>query len=277
MNQRSIVYDRRGSGPPLLLLHGLGHERQAWQQVMNRLADEFDCIAVDLPGFGESPAPEPAEAYSVATLVDTLVRLCDDLSLDGAHVAGNSLGGALALELGSRDAARSVTALAPVGFAMGRTRQAALLGALAVGLRLPPVLKRAAVDSAPGRLAASLTLHGRTADPAVTESNFHADALDPGSPFARLAGEVIRYTYAASPPSVPVTVAWGDNDRVLPVRQANHASQHLPHARLVRLLGAGHLCMMDAPDAVAAAIRETCAHGEVAAPSTLRTGPAGLA
>lgn len=262
MDPREIAYDRQGNGPTLLLLHGLGHERTAWRPVVAHLAEEFDCVSVDLPGFGESPMPAPTAPYGVATLLDALLTFCRHLDLRDVHVAGNSLGGALALELGTLGAARSVTALAPVGFASGRARRLALLGALAMGSHVPAAVRRAATRSTPGRMAARLTLHGDANAPAAHDATFRAEALDPQTPFARLAGEVIRYTFTTAPPPVPVSIAWGDNDRVLSPRQARAASRLIPRARLILLLNAGHLCMMDAPHATSATIRETCAYGE---------------
>ncbi|QVQ50561.1 alpha/beta fold hydrolase [Spiractinospora alimapuensis] len=274
MDPRAIAYDRQGSGPTLLLLHGLGHERTAWRPVVSRLADAFDCVSVDLPGFGESPAPEPTAPYDIATLLDSLLDFCRHLGLHDVHVAGNSLGGALALELGSLGAARSVTALAPVGFSSGRARRLALIGALATGSHVPPAVRQAAARSAPGRMAARLALHGAADAPTAHDATFRPEALDPRSPFARLAKEVIRYTFTAAAPRTPVSIGWGDHDRVLSPRQAQRASRLIPHARFVLLLNAGHLCMVDAPHATAATIRETCAYGEATyGPPRTRAAP----
>ena len=96
----SVAYRREGSGEPLLLLHGIGHHLQAWDPVFALLAADRDVIAVDLPGFGASPGLPDGVAYDLATVVPVLGALCEALSLDRPHVAGNSLGGLLALELG---------------------------------------------------------------------------------------------------------------------------------------------------------------------------------
>src|SRR4249919_3399847 len=111
----ALAHARTGSGETLVLVHGTGSQRQMWDPVLERLAAQRDVIALDLPGFGESPAlSEPVvrpERYA-----DAIAELLDELGVATAHVAGNSLGGGVALVLGARGRARSVTALSPIGF-----------------------------------------------------------------------------------------------------------------------------------------------------------------
>src|SRR3954466_7103336 len=99
----TVSYERVGRGEPLLLLHGIGHHRQAWDPVVDILATEREVIAVDLPGFGASPALPDGLAHDLPTMNTALGALCEELGLDRPHVAGNSLGGLLALELGRQN------------------------------------------------------------------------------------------------------------------------------------------------------------------------------
>lgn len=110
----TVSYARVGTGEPLLLLHGIGHHRQAWDPVIPILAAERDVIAVDLPGFGASPALPEGMTHDLPTVVPLLGALCEALEIERPHVAGNSLGGLLALELGREKLVRSVTALSPM-------------------------------------------------------------------------------------------------------------------------------------------------------------------
>ncbi len=112
----TLAYARVGEGEPLLLLHGIGHHRQAWDPVVDILATEREVIAVDLPGFGQSSALPHGLPHDLPTTNAVLGAFCTALGLDRPHVAGNSLGGLLALELGRENLARSVTALSPAGF-----------------------------------------------------------------------------------------------------------------------------------------------------------------
>src|SRR5262245_65831208 len=95
----SPAYTQSGTGAPLVLLHGIGSSRQAWGPVVPPLTAHFTVIAVDLPGFGDSP-PLPARTESSpAALAAAVARLLDQLGVSSPHLAGNSLGGWVALEL----------------------------------------------------------------------------------------------------------------------------------------------------------------------------------
>ncbi|MGH3915697.1 MAG: alpha/beta fold hydrolase, partial [Pseudonocardiaceae bacterium] len=108
-----LAYDRFGSGPPLVLLHGIGHRRQAWNPVLTQLAEHREVICVDFPGFGESPPLPDHLPYELDSLITVMVDFFADLELDRPHVAGNSMGGFVALVLAQRGLARSATALSP--------------------------------------------------------------------------------------------------------------------------------------------------------------------
>src|SRR5829696_3249094 len=91
-----IAQHRTGSGEPLLLIHGIGSQWQMWEPVIEPLAREHEVVAIDLPGFGDSPP------LDVPPTIEALADAVASLRLDRPHVAGNSLGGAIALELGAR-------------------------------------------------------------------------------------------------------------------------------------------------------------------------------
>src|SRR5215469_13669491 len=114
-----LAYERTGSGPPLMLLHGVGHRRQAWGAVVELLAPYRELILVDLPGHGESPPLVTAGRPPVPVLLEAVLGLLDELGFERPHLAGNSLGGRLALEAGAAGRAASVTALSPAGFWRG--------------------------------------------------------------------------------------------------------------------------------------------------------------
>ncbi|MCZ1004783.1 alpha/beta fold hydrolase [Streptomyces mirabilis] len=160
----TMSYARVGTGEPLLLLHGIGHHRQAWDPVVHILAAEREVIAVDLPGFGESPALPDGLRHDLGTVVPTLGGLCEALEIERPHVAGNSLGGLLALELGREKLVRSVTAISPAGFWSPVERRYAFGVLLAMrqgARRLPlPVIERLS-RSAAGRAALTSTIYAR--------------------------------------------------------------------------------------------------------------------
>ncbi|GFH34773.1 alpha/beta fold hydrolase [Streptomyces pacificus] len=253
----SVAYERRGTGEPLLLLHGIGHHWQAWEPVLPLLTPERDVIAIDLPGFGSSPALPHGMSYELPAVVPVLGALCEALGVQRPHVAGNSLGGLLALELGRQKLVRSVTALSPAGFWSQAERRYAFGTLLAMrrGARLvpEPVLGRLSRTAA-GRAALTSTIYARpgrrSPQAVVAETRALRDATGFGETLD--AGREVLFT--SDVPGVPVTVAWGDRDRLLLRRQGIRAKQAIPGARLVRLPGCGHVPMSDDPALVARVI-----------------------
>lgn len=256
----TVAYERKGAGEPLLLLHGIGHHFQAWHPVSDVLAADHDVIAVDLPGFGVSAPLPPGVPYDLATVAPALGALCAALDVERPHVAGNSLGGLLALEMGRGGLVRSVTALSPAGFWSQAERRYAFtaLRAMRVGARtLPlPVLERLS-RSGPGRAALTGTIYARPAHRSpgavVAETLALRDAT--GFEETLAAGASVRFTDDV--PGIPVTIAWGSRDRLLLPRQGVRAKHAVPGARLVRLPGCGHVPMNDDPALVARVILDT--------------------
>ncbi|MFE5244214.1 MULTISPECIES: alpha/beta fold hydrolase [unclassified Streptomyces] len=253
-------YERSGTGEPLVLLHGIGHHHQAWEPVLRILAAERDVIAVDLPGFGASPALPDGLAYDVRTMVPVLGSFFDTLGLVRPHVAGNSLGGLLALELGREKLVRSVTALSPAGFwTPGERRYAfgVLRAMRGAALAMPMPLIEQLSKSAPGRTALTSTIYarpGRRSPDAVVAETV---ALRTATGFHQTLTAGLSVAFADDVPDVPVTVAWGTKDRLLLRRQGIRAKQIIPGARLVRLPDCGHVPMNDDPAAVARVILDT--------------------
>ncbi|MFF3623435.1 alpha/beta fold hydrolase [Streptomyces sp. NPDC002467] len=256
----SLSYERKGAGEPLLLLYGIGHHLQAWHPVTDVLAAEHDVISVDLPGFGTSePLPEGVP-YDLATVAPVLGALCAALGVERPHVAGNSLGGLLALEMGRIGLARSVTALSPAGFwTEGERRYAfATLLAMRAGARaLPrPALERLSRGAA-GRVALTGTIYARPArrSPEAVVAETLALRGATGFEATLAAGGSVRFTDDV--PGLPVTIAWGTRDRLLLRRQGVRAKHTIPGARLVRLPGCGHVPMNDDPALVSRVILDT--------------------
>ncbi|MER5914537.1 alpha/beta fold hydrolase [Streptomyces sp. NPDC001982] len=253
----SVAYARVGEGEPLVLLHGIGHHRQAWDPVVDILAAEREVIAVDLPGFGASPALPDGMAYDLPTTNTVLGALFEALDLDRPHVAGNSLGGLLALELGRERRARSVTALSPAGFWSEAERRYAfgvLIAMRQISQRLPVPLVERLARTAAGRTALTSTIYARPArrSPEAVVAETLALARATGFDATLRSGASVRFTDDL--PGIPVTVGWGTRDMLLVRRQGVRAKQIIPKARLVRLPGCGHCPMSDDPALVARVI-----------------------
>ena len=112
----TLAFDRAGQGPPLVLLHGVGHRRQAWHPVLDRLTPHRNVYLVHLPGHGDSPPLRTKGQPVVDAMLAEVLAFIDEHGLHQPHLAGNSLGGRLALEAGAAGKVASVTALSPAGF-----------------------------------------------------------------------------------------------------------------------------------------------------------------
>jgi pimeloyl-ACP methyl ester carboxylesterase len=239
-------------------VHGIGHRWQAWSPVIDELARHHEVIAVDLPGFGGTPVPPGGMPRSVPALAQTLRAALHALGIDRPHVAGNSLGGAVALELATSGGAASATALSPAGFqtqAEGR-RAMATLALLRAGSFQPEWVLRRVVDQPRVR---GLTFGALVDQPSRLDAQRmlgDCASLRRGKGYWPI-GWGLRDYYFEGSPTVPVTVAWGDHDRILPPVQAQRARQALPQARHVVLPGCGHVPMSDDPALVCEVILRT--------------------
>jgi pimeloyl-ACP methyl ester carboxylesterase len=249
-----VITIRRGSGEPYVLIHGIGSRAEVWAPVIPALAEKFEVIALDLPGFGRSPAQ--IQRPTIDRQTDVLAAWLREEGLKGCHVAGNSMGGAIALELARRGAVRSAVAVAPAGFWTPQERrwcQDSLSRAKAQIRLLRPVLP-AVVATAAGRTAFGWQVLGRPWAVPPDELVATADAVLGADAFDEALTLFDEYTFhdAEELDVVPVMVVWGSRDRLLLARrQAARARRVLPRARHEWLDGAGHLPMWDAPDAMA--------------------------
>jgi pimeloyl-ACP methyl ester carboxylesterase len=252
-----LHHDRGGTGPTLVLVHGLGSEWHAWAPVLARLRRERDVIALDLPGFGQSPSLPTDTAPTATALAEAVAAFLDALGIARAHLAGNSLGGWVALELARRNRARSATLISPGGFwneAERRYATLSLKAARALGRRFGAAAPRILAQPL-GRVLLLSQVVGRPAQMPA------AAALEAARAFVSAPGFDTTLAAAAAPGrrfrpgrviDCPITIAWGDRDRLLPPWQARRAAAALPGARVVRLHGCGHVPMWDDPEGVAA-------------------------
>jgi pimeloyl-ACP methyl ester carboxylesterase len=255
----SLAYERAGAGPPLVLLHGLGHRRQGWAAVLGQLTPHRDVIAVDLPGHGQSPPLRSAGREPVEVITEQVAGLLTELGLMRPHVAGNSLGGTVALGLAAIGRGASVTALSPGGFS-ARGYEFSYVKAVFTVFRVAAGAIGPLVPMLSNSTAGRALLYGVMVSRPGRVSAEQARGDVAG--FAA-AGDVMRAVFAASPrftapvpQDVPVTIAWGMADRVLPPSNARVARRQLPTAKIVPLPGCGHVPMTDDPELVARVLLE---------------------
>jgi pimeloyl-ACP methyl ester carboxylesterase len=251
-----LRYGREGSGPATVLIHGLGHRRQMWRPVVDLLADRFDMVAVDLPGFGESPACPLDEEPTPAWMADRVEATMDDLGWPTAHLVGNSLGGWVTLELARRGRARSVCALMPAGlWKPGRgsdsLRHRLLFGLWTNGVRLP-----GADTAIRNRVIRTIALAGLFGRPwRVPPDVASADAANlRDSDFARTMAATYGERFTGGHDiDVPVTVVFGGRDPLIRRRHTDLA-QVPSTTRILHAPGLGHVPTWDDPSWVAATI-----------------------
>ncbi|MBF6437558.1 alpha/beta fold hydrolase [Nocardia cyriacigeorgica] len=245
----TLRHDRFGTGEPLVLVHGVGSRRQVWEPIIPALAESFEVIAVDLPGFGES-APLPHT--TVGTLADALADFLAAEGIERPHLAGNSMGGGISLTLGARGLARSVTAYSPIGFwdTPGRIWCQQSLGkSKAIGNRLRPALRKV-LGTAAGRTAfLSLVIGKPWALDTETAVATALGAMDaPGFDDALASFADFRLPDPGALAGLPVTIAWGNRDILLTyATQARRARAVLPEAEHITLRGSGHTPFYDDP------------------------------
>ncbi len=263
-----INHHREGSGPPLVLLHGIGLRWQINRPVLGLLARDHEVIACDSPGFGRS-APLPAGVEpTIGSYADAFERFFAAQGLARPHVAGNSMGGAIALELARRGSVASATALSPAGFwtpAERRFCQLSLDPLARTPAAARPLLEWLARTSA-GRRALFWQTFGRPERIPPEEAVQTMRVAWAAPAFVGALAAFARYAFARGEElrATPVTVAWGIHDRLLVyARQAPRARALLPHARHISL-GVGHVPFYDDPPVVAETIRlgaRGCARG----------------
>ncbi|WNO66982.1 alpha/beta hydrolase [Streptomyces sp. AM2-3-1] len=273
LNVRTRPPERSGL-PPALYVHGLGGSSQNWSALMASLQDVVDGAAVDLPGFGDSPPPDDGN-YSVTGHARAVIRLLDAEEYGPVHLFGNSLGGAVATRVAAvrPDLVRTLTLVSPA-LPEIRVQWPAVPTAL---LAVP------GVASLFSRLSKDWTAEERTrgvmalcyGDPARVSDEGFRDAVaemerrlelpyfwDAMARSAR--GIVDAYTLGgqhglwrqAERVLAPTQLVYGGRDQLVSYRMARRASAAFRDSRLLTLPDAGHVAMMEYPEAVAQAFRE---------------------
>ncbi|MGW1229729.1 alpha/beta fold hydrolase [Streptomyces sp. NPDC001478] len=270
---RSRRPDRPGL-PPALFVHGLGGSSQNWSALMPLLQDVLDCEAVDLPGFGDSPPPDDGN-YSVTGHARAVIRLLDAGGRGPVHLFGNSLGGAVATRVAAvrPDLVRTLTLVSPALPEIRVQWSAVPTGLLAVPGIVSLFARMTRDWSAEDRTRGVMALcYG---DPARVSAAGFRDAVaemerrlalpyfwDAMARSAR--GIVDAYTLGgqhglwrqAERVLAPTQLVYGGRDRLVSYRMARRASAAFRDARLLTLPDAGHVAMMEYPEAVAQAFRE---------------------
>jgi pimeloyl-ACP methyl ester carboxylesterase len=252
-----VRVDGDPDNPPVLLLHGIGRSLEDWAPQWERLAGAHHVITLDIPGFGFSSRPtEPITLAALAQgVVDTLDALGEQRPL---HVIGNSLGGAVALQLLVLQPERvaSLVLVNSAGFGREVTPLLRMLALPAVGHMVTRRTTRASARILERSIFADRSLASR-------HRVEHAVAIgrqpDSGAVMREIAGELAtgrgvkegwraELSSAAAQHPRPTLIIWGDRDRVLPAHHLRAAQRLMPHAKTHLFTGIGHMPQIECPD-----------------------------
>jgi pimeloyl-ACP methyl ester carboxylesterase len=276
----SLAYDRAGEGPPVLLLHGWPGRRTDFRAVVPLLTDAMDVVVPDLRGFGESDKHpvDPAEGYSVAAQARSVVGLMDDLEFDGVLLAGYDIGSRIAQAAARAEPERvRALVLAPPFPGVGvrvltadaqREFWYQPFHRLALAERL--------LDGRPDAVRAYLRhFWDHWSGPAFALADTDLDALvkdyaQPGAFTASIAwyragAGMVAMSVAERAPAPrdriaqPTRVLWPEHDPLFPVEWGDRLDEHFARVTLTRLPDSGHFMPLEAPEALAGAIRESAA------------------
>jgi pimeloyl-ACP methyl ester carboxylesterase len=241
---------RGGSGSPLVLLHGFTDTWRTWELVLPALERRRDVLAPTLPGHAGGPALNGS--LTVDTLPDAVERAMDDAGFETAHIAGNSLGGYVALKLAARGRARSVVALSPAGGWADDSYLESLDYFVGMQDQVKAVVEHAdaIVSSAEGRRRATMftTTNFEHIPAELLAHQIRGVAACEVRPMVELARRE-GYSLDAESIDCPVRFVWGTEDRLLawPSSAARFRSDLLPNADWVELDGIGHCPQLDVP------------------------------
>jgi 3-oxoadipate enol-lactonase len=239
-----IAWERRGAGPPLVLVHGLGYARWGWEPVSDLLAERFEVVLLDNRGIGESDAPPGP--YTVRELAGDVVLVLDEAEIERGHVLGTSLGGMVAQEL-ALSAPDRVDRLVLACTTPG--------GPNAAPMPAPTV---------------QLMLAAPALEPEVALRRFVENALAPGSSDG-LVERILEHRRRTAQPRdawlaqaaagatfdawdrlpllrAPTLLVHGTEDAVVDPANLDLLADRIPHARVERFAGCGHLLFWEQPE-----------------------------
>lgn len=265
-------YLEAGSGPPVILLHGLGATNASFLTTFWELSRDHRVIAPDLPGHGESG--KPVRAYHAGFYARWCAAFMNALGIDRAVLIGNSMGGRIAIEVGFRfpEKVERIVCLAPAAAFLKMRQWVPVVRLLRPELALVPLV-----------LPHSRVVRGARAlfyRPNKLPLSWHQGAADEflrvfNTPRGRIAFfSALRQIYLDEPYGKhgfwerlsalqpPTLFVWGDHDGLVPARFAKHVTRELPHARSVVLKDCGHVPQFEQPQKTHKLIREFL--GEVA-------------
>ena len=267
------AFVRAGSGPPMLLLHGIGNSAQTWAGVLDRLAAQHTVIAPDLLGHGKSAKPRISD-YSLGAFAVWLRDFLDELGVSHATLVGHSLGGGVAMQFVYQhpDYVKRLVLISSGGLGPDVGLILRLLSAPGAELVLPIVAPKP-VLTVGNKLRSWLSAAGIQSPRGAEIWSAYSSLSDPATrqSFLRTLRSVVDYRgQAVSAVSklglreqLPIMAIWGERDDIIPVDHAHAAHEVRPDVRLEVLPNVGHFAQVEAPNEVVELIEDFIATTDV--------------
>jgi pimeloyl-ACP methyl ester carboxylesterase len=238
LRQAAIVppphIERRGAGPPVLLLHGWGASSELFAPHLALLGPHYDLIAPDFPGFGKTPPPPTG--WAVDDYAAWTLQILDRLQIERAHIVGHSFGGRIAIALASGHPAR-VGKLVLTGSAGIRPARS-----LAYHARVR-LFKLARKLAGAGLVPAPLRERARAYVQAQGSGDYQAASGTVRQSFVRVVNEDLRTRLPQI--SASTLLIWGELDQEAPLADGQLMERLIPDAGLVVFAGAGHYAYLE--------------------------------
>jgi len=246
INGIEIAYIRKGSGKPLVLVHGYPLDHTIWNEILPLLESDFDVILPDLRGFGQSTTVE--SQYTIADMAEDVAGLLDQLGIEKSAIVGHSMGGYVSL-----------------AFARAHPERVAGLGLVASQAPADPPERKQGRYEAAEEIVKTGVQPVAEGMPAKLTPDERVQAFVRGLIAAQhpagLAGALKAMAERDDSSSIlssfqfPVVVVHGDVDELIPVQRAREVKAAIPNATLMELPGGGHMPMLEDPQATAAALK----------------------
>lgn len=253
INGVEVAYERVGTGPPLVFVHGAAADSRIWQPQLSGLADEFTVVAWDEPGAGQSS--DLPTKFGLADFADALAAVIEHVDLGPAHVAGLSWGGTVVLELYRRRPGLVATLIMLDTYAGWKgSLPAGEVAARAAGARqmlaaspeeFDPTLPGLFAGDPPAEFAAMIAAIANDVRPATLGRQL---AIMVETDLSELLSSI----------TVPTLLIWGQLDVRSPLTVARQFEEAIPDTTLVVIGGSGHVSNLERPREVNDAVREFC-------------------
>ena len=242
VNGIQLAYTRKGTGKPLVLVHGYPLDHTIWDEVVSLLENDFDIILPDLRGFGSSDSVE--SQYKISDMAADIAGLLDQLGIEKTAIAGHSMGGYISLAFARAYPQR----VAGLGLIASQALADAPEGKSGRYKAADEIMK-SGVEPVAESMSAKLTPDKRV--------QAYVRELIAKQRTSGLAGALKAMAERDESSSIlpgfefPVVIIHGDKDVLIPVQRAQEIKAEIPHATLTELPGIGHMPMMEDPQSTA--------------------------